>query len=186
MSKKTYAACIELLRREVERTFTGRCAIPFGVLQTVIAELSELSGEKNLQLTRTDTSKPANSFTIPQNEAWYPEIGDYKFTYGQTEPFSGSVMSSFYIASWPHCCGYCISGNAYVNIKFRQRGINKLLREFRLTLARYMGYGTVISTNVDLYKDSDTFAKAGWDRVQSFINPRTANEVIMWAYTFNK
>ena len=88
----------------------------------------------------------------------------------------GVVISKFELVQMPGCCGVCISTGTYVNPEFRGKGVNSLLNNFRIDIAKDLGYGLLICT--DLKSNTPqmkTLDKNGWKHIHEFKNPRTGN-----------
>ena len=88
----------------------------------------------------------------------------------------GVVISRFELAQMLGCCGICISTGTYVHPEFRGKGINSLLNNFRIAIAKDLGYGLLMCT--DLKSNTPqmkTLDKNGWKHIREFKNPRTGN-----------
>ena len=88
----------------------------------------------------------------------------------------GVVISRFELAQMLGCCGICISTGTYVHPDFRGKGVNSLLNNFRIDIAKDLGYGLLMCT--DLKSNTPqmkTLDKNGWKHIHEFKNPRTGN-----------
>ena len=88
----------------------------------------------------------------------------------------GIVISRFELAQMLGCCGICISTGTYVHPDFRGKGVNSLLNNFRIDIAKNLGYGLLMCT--DLKSNTPqmkTLNKNGWKHIHEFKNPRTEN-----------
>ena len=88
----------------------------------------------------------------------------------------GVVISRFELAQMLGCCGICISTGTYVHPDFRGKGVNSLLNNFRIDIAKCLGYGLLMCT--DLKSNTPqmkTLDKNGWKHIHEFENPRTKN-----------
>lgn len=88
----------------------------------------------------------------------------------------GFVISRFELAQMLGCCGICISTGTYVHPDFRGKGVNSLLNNFRIAIAKDLGYGLLMCT--DLKSNTPqmkTLDKNGWKHIYEFKNPRTGN-----------
>lgn len=88
----------------------------------------------------------------------------------------GVVISRFELAQMLGCCGICISTGTYVHPEFRGKGVNSLLNNFRIDIAKHLGYGLLMCT--DLKSNTPqmkTLDKNGWKHIHEFENPRTGN-----------
>lgn len=86
------------------------------------------------------------------------------------------TISEFKLLQMPGCCGICISTGTYVNPDFRGKGVNILLNNFRIDIAKHLGYGLLMCT--DLKSNTPqmkTLDKNGWKHIHEFKNPRTGN-----------
>ena len=87
-----------------------------------------------------------------------------------------NIISQFKLIQMPGCCGICISTGTYVNPKFRGKGVNIILNNFRIDIAKHLGYGLLMCT--DLKSNTPqmkTLDKNGWKHIHEFKNPRTGN-----------
>ena len=88
----------------------------------------------------------------------------------------GVVISRFELAQMLGCCGICISTGTYVHPDFRGKGVNIILNNFRIDIAKCLGYGLLMCT--DLKSNTPqmkTLDKNGWKHIHEFENPRTGN-----------
>ena len=87
-----------------------------------------------------------------------------------------NIVSQFKLIQMTGCCGICISTGTYVHPDFRGKGVNVLLNNFRIDIAKYLGYGLLMCT--DLKSNAPqmkTLDKNGWKHIHEFKNPRTGN-----------
>ena len=88
----------------------------------------------------------------------------------------GVVISRFELAQMLGCCGICISTGTYVHPEFRGKGINSLLNNFRIAIAKDLGYGLLMCTDLKSnIPQMKTLDKNGWKHIHEFENPRTGN-----------
>ena len=88
----------------------------------------------------------------------------------------GNLISTFRLLQMVGCCGICISTGTYVCPDFRGKGINIILNNFRIDIAKHLGYGLLMCT--DLKSNTPqmkTLDKNGWKHIHEFKNPRTGN-----------
>jgi GNAT superfamily N-acetyltransferase len=86
------------------------------------------------------------------------------------------IVSQFQLLQMPGCCGICISTGTYVNPEFRGKGVNVLLNNFRIDIAKDLGYGLLICTDLKSnIPQMKTLDKNGWKHIYEFKNPRTNN-----------
>lgn len=86
------------------------------------------------------------------------------------------IVSRFKLIQMSGCCGICISTGTYVNPEFRGKGVNIILNNFRIDIAKHLGYGLLMCT--DLKSNTPqmkTLDKNGWKHIHEFKNPRTGN-----------
>ena len=86
------------------------------------------------------------------------------------------IISQFKLIQMSGCCGICISTGTYVNPEFRGKGVNIILNNFRIDIAKDLGYGLLMCT--DLKSNTPqmkTLDKNGWKHIHEFKNPRTGN-----------
>lgn len=87
-------------------------------------------------------------------------------------------ISSFCLMQMPGCCGICISYNSLIFPKYQGKGIGTLLNQFRIDIADYLGYTTLLCTDrEENIPQKKILAKNGWKDVHSFVNKRTNNLV---------
>ena len=88
----------------------------------------------------------------------------------------GIVISRFELAQMLGCCGICISTGTYVHPDFRGKGVNSLLNNFRIDIAKHLGYGLLMCTDLKLNTPQmKTLDKNDWKHIHEFKNPRTGN-----------
>jgi hypothetical protein len=100
----------------------------------------------------------------------------YKGLQIQVVNLENELISQFTLLQMVGCCGICISTGTYVNIKFRDKGVNSLLNNFRIDIAKHLEYGLLMCT--DLKSNTPqmkTLDKNGWKHIHEFKNPRTNN-----------
>lgn len=97
---------------------------------------------------------------------------------------SVKTVSSHQLISWwkmvqmPGCCGILISTGVYVDKDYRNKGINKVLNQFRIQVAKKLGYGILLCTDVKSnIPQQKTLEANGWENLFEFKNPRTKNIV---------
>lgn len=86
------------------------------------------------------------------------------------------IVSRFKLIQMSGCCGICISTGTYVNPDFRGKGVNVILNNFRIDIAKHLGYGLLMCT--DLKSNTPqmkTLDKNDWKHIHEFKNPRTGN-----------
>lgn len=89
-----------------------------------------------------------------------------------------SVISSFTLQQLPGCCGVCVSHDNRISLKYRGKGLNNILNQFRIDIARDLGYTILMCTDVhDNIAQKKTLVKNGWQDIFRFRNKRTNNLV---------
>lgn len=87
-------------------------------------------------------------------------------------------ITQFKLVQLPGCCGICISTGVFVHNNYRNKGINSILNNMRIELAKYSGYGILLCTDKDNNDyERKTLNKNDWKDIYSFINPRTNNKL---------
>lgn len=89
------------------------------------------------------------------------------------------TISSSTLTQMPGCCGMCVSTGAVVRKDLRGNGIGNIMAELRIAVARKLNYSAMICTDVAKNTPQQSIlAKFGYERVFSFVNRRTKNEVL--------
>ncbi len=87
-------------------------------------------------------------------------------------------ISQFKLVQMPGCCGICISYNSIVFPKYQGKGIGTLLNQFRIDIADYLGYTTLLCTDrEENAPQKKILTNNGWKDVHRFTNKRTGNLV---------
>ena len=113
---------------------------------------------------------------------------DKKYPYNAEEKFGpghwslklsgGTVIASFTLQQMVGCCGVCISTGASVHPDYQKRGLGLVMNSIRIDMARAMGYGVLMCTDVVKNEPQrKILVQNGWKDVHEFINPRTKNRV---------
>lgn len=90
----------------------------------------------------------------------------------------GKHVAQFRMIQFPGCCGICVSYHSRVYENYRNKGLGNALHNFRLKLARDLGYTLMICTDVATNEfQKKLLSKNGWKDVYSFNNKRTRNNV---------
>lgn len=88
----------------------------------------------------------------------------------------GNLISTFRLLQMVGCCGICISTGTYVHPDFRGKGVNIILNNFRIDIAKHLGYGLLMCTDLKSnVPQMKTLDKNGWKHIHEFQNPRTKN-----------
>lgn len=87
-----------------------------------------------------------------------------------------SRIASFRLTRMPGCCGVCISTENHIEPNYRGRKLNNLLNEFRMAVARELGYTIMLCSDVSTNTpQKKTLIKNGWKDIYQFKNKRTNN-----------
>lgn len=88
------------------------------------------------------------------------------------------IISTFKLIQMIGCCGICVSTNVFVTSKYRNKGVNTILNNFRIAVAKELGYGLLLCTDIsDNTAEVKTLDKNGWKHIYNFKNPRTSNKI---------
>ena len=73
-------------------------------------------------------------------------------------------------------CGILVSHGAYVYHPYRNKGLGKLLNQFRIDFAKALGYSILLCTDIESnLPQRHILTKNGWIDILKFINRRTNN-----------
>lgn len=87
-------------------------------------------------------------------------------------------VASFELYKFPHCCAFMISCNSFVNFAYQNKGIGKLLNQFRIDIARELGFTALVCTDRDKNEiQRKLLKKNGWKDIYTVKNKRTNNVV---------
>ena len=91
---------------------------------------------------------------------------------------NNTIISQFKLIQMIGCCGICVSTGVYVHNEYRNKGVNTILNNFRIDIAKELGYGLLLCTDVsNNTAEVKTLDKNGWKHVYNFKNPRTSNKI---------
>ena len=91
---------------------------------------------------------------------------------------NNEIISTFKLIQMIGCCGICVSTNVFVTSKYRNKGVNTILNNFRIAVAKELGYGLLLCTDVsNNIAEVKTLDKNGWEHIYNFRNPRTGNNI---------
>ena len=91
---------------------------------------------------------------------------------------NNTTISQFKLIQMIGCCGICVSTGVYVHNEYRNKGVNTILNNFRIDIAKELGYGLLLCTDVsNNTAEVKTLDKNGWKHVYNFKNPRTSNKI---------
>jgi hypothetical protein len=88
------------------------------------------------------------------------------------------LIARFSLAQLHGCCGICVSYHSIVYPPFRNIGIGSILNKMRFEIAKSVGYGILMCTDVVAnIPQRKILENNGWEEVHMFTNPRTDNRV---------
>ena len=91
---------------------------------------------------------------------------------------SGDEIATFSLVPMINCCGIIVSTKAGVHANYRNKGLGTILNSLRIDIARELGYGILLCTDVMTNEPQQKILKSnGWKAICDFINPRTKNRV---------
>lgn len=97
-----------------------------------------------------------------------------------TEAEVRDYLTMFTLSQLAGCCGACVSSGAYVALTARGRGIGTFFNKVRQRIARELGYGIMICTDVESNEPQQKILdNTGWESVYKWTNPRTRNALEM-------
>lgn len=93
---------------------------------------------------------------------------------------AGREIASFELVPMINCCGILVSTQAYVDKAWRGQGLGRLLNTIRIDIARFLGYGVLLCTDVESNASQRKILQAnGWKDIHKFVNPRTNNTIFI-------
>ena len=117
----------------------------------------------------------------------YVELTNNNLTYIKNNPnglefkiinIESEIISTFKLVQMIGCCGICVSTGVYVHNEYRNKGVNTILNNFRIDIAKELGYGLLLCTDVsNNTAEVKTLDKNGWKHIYNFKNPRTQNNI---------
>ena len=117
----------------------------------------------------------------------YEELTYNNLTYVKNNPkglefkvvdIESKTISLFKLIQMTGCCGICVSTAVLVYPEYCNKGINTILNNFRIDIAKELGYGILLCTDVsDNTAEVKTLDKNGWKHIYNFRNPRTSNKI---------
>jgi hypothetical protein len=138
------------------------------VVEKYQTAIDAILGKNQWELVHTESKSP---FTEKL------ETGEYKLKTTFGKPV---VVASFQLHPMINCCGMCISTRAEVNSFYRGRGLGTILNSLRIDIARHLGYGCLLCTDVESNAyQRKVLARNGWLDIHKFVNPRTKNTIFV-------
>lgn len=111
-----------------------------------------------------------------------PSYIEFKVVCGKYE----KLITKWNMIEMPGCCGILISTGVRVEESFRRKGVNTLVNKYRIEMAKALNYGLLLCTDVDHNKAQiKTLNRNKWNKLFSFINPKTNNKVNIHAIETN-
>lgn len=90
------------------------------------------------------------------------------------------VVSTFSLAEMPSCCAILISCDVYVYPEYRKKGVGKVLNEFRIGIAKELGYSLMMCTDIETnIHQRKILSSNGWKDIHNIRNKRTNNNVFI-------
>ena len=134
-----------------------------GMLKKYLDEICDV-----LNFERESVRLAVNGDCISAN--WMFHEGTYRL-YG-----FGNLIASFQLTQLPGCCAYVVSTGSYISVPYRKRGLGTILNNFRIDIAKHLGYTAIICTDLDNnVPQRKILEKNGWKDVHSLTNKRTDN-----------
>lgn len=87
----------------------------------------------------------------------YVELTNNNLTYIKNNPnglefkivdIKSKIISTFKLIQMTGCCGICVSTKVFVAKNYRNKGVNTILNNFRIDIAKELGYGLLLCTDV--------------------------------------
>lgn len=92
----------------------------------------------------------------------------------------------FRMEQLPGCCGVAVHFNTWVTYFLRSFGLGQKINRWSIETARKLGYGYIMATVTDDNAvQKHIMQKHGWKAVDSFVNPRTGNTVLIYGRNLN-
>lgn len=92
----------------------------------------------------------------------------------------GKTISTFRLEPMINCCGILISTAVEVTPSYRGRGLGTILNNLRIDIARFLGYGVLLCTDIANNEyQRKILNKNGWKDIFKFVNPRTKNVIFI-------
>ena len=93
---------------------------------------------------------------------------------------SRECIARFSLTQMPSCCMILIFHNSIVRSKYQNSGIGSILFEFKIEIAKQLGYSTVMCTDIENnISQRKILAKNDFIDIHSNINKRTGNKVFI-------
>lgn len=114
----------------------------------------------------------------PLEDHTFRMVGERDGVYCSVTSPDGTWVSAWNLHPMPFCCGILVSGYVSVDPNYRRRGIGRKLNHWRQKLARHLGFGFLICTDVmGNIPQTRILNQEGWKQMGFFTNPRTGNLV---------
>jgi len=90
-------------------------------------------------------------------------------------------LAQFELCQLPGCCGVAVSYHASTQADFRGLGLGAIMNAYRLSLAKEMGYGSIVcTTTMENKTQRKILADNGWEETFQFTNPKTKHRVLFF------
>lgn len=100
--------------------------------------------------------------------------GQYSISVGK----DNRQVATFSLDMLQGCCGVCVSYGSHISHEFRNKGLGKVLNNFRIEIARLLQYGLLLCTNQSVNIPEVRILRAnGWTKCTTFLNPRSGNVI---------
>lgn len=152
---------------------------------TLEANSHDLLVEKIADAISKALQTPEWTLTHSDEKVNYDEkltLGKYELKFktpNPSDPMKGKI-ASFELYPMINCCAICVSTTAWVHPFYQHRGIGRTLNSLRIDIARYLGYGLLLCTDVESNEYQRKILKTnGWKDIHKLVNPRTMNTVFI-------
>ncbi len=138
-----------------------------------------------MNMQKEIVSKYQKQINLILSDPWELHLTEYdcsfseKFETGKYElKMNNIVISSFELVPMINCCGILVSTRVLVDKDYRNLGLGTILNSLRIDIARNLGYGVLLCTDVisNTYQQK-VLSRNGWKLTHEFINPRTKNRI---------
>ncbi len=90
----------------------------------------------------------------------------------------------FYLSQLSGCCGVLVSHHMEISRSYQGRKLGTLLQLVKERIAKEAGYTVLLATvRKDNPAENHILEKTGWNKILTFTNKRTSNEIFMWSKT---
>jgi GNAT superfamily N-acetyltransferase len=126
--------------------------------------------------TKWEVLKDEQYVDLEPSHLWYTKENEKGLNILIRDLKGNTNVGYFKLLQMPGCCGICISTGVIVYLSYQNKGVNTLLNNFRIDIAKNLGYGILLCTDVkNNTPQAKTLDKNGWKHIYTFQNPRTTN-----------